>query len=91
MFLQSVKIILWVLGEGKKASKGDLINRTGVGWVLLMVLSFSILLVYDFLTNNSLMNYNIWLIPTICIVPGFVIFAAGCLYEFYLMEVKGDC
>jgi len=89
LFIQPIRIILWILGAGKEASKGSLIQRTGLFMILWMVLSFPILLVYDLSSGLILSNFHLFTIPTICFVPGFIVFTAGTLYEIYQDDVKG--
>jgi len=86
LVLLPIRLVLWILGVGKEATKGRIVDRAGVACMSYMIISFPILLIYDYLTNLSLTNYSIFLIMTIVGIPGFIIMLSGMLYQMYLEE-----
>jgi len=88
LILQPFRLTFWLLGCGKEAVKGNLQDRVGITSILYMIISFPILLIYDYLTNFSLTNYSIFLIMGIVSLPAFIILVMGFLYVEYLEEKK---
>ena len=87
-FTRPIAIFLWILGKGKEASKGDILSRGGLATIIVMITSFIILFVYDFFTNFSLTKYNIFFVPLVPVVLGYIILLPIIIYYEYLSYIK---